>query len=105
MAQLDANKVEFNFAAAPVRATVDESLDELKQLLIQHPVDLRIPADLPPARMDSAHIKEVLVHLLENAAKYSPSGAPDSYHRRSARFDHEQAGHAHRQHRRPRPWD
>ena len=26
--------------------------------------------------MDSAHIKEVLVHLLENAAKYSPAGAP-----------------------------
>jgi two-component system sensor histidine kinase KdpD len=26
--------------------------------------------------MDSAHIKEVLVHLIENAAKYSPAGAP-----------------------------
>ena len=62
--------------AAPIRPTVDEALDELKQLLAQHPVDIRIPADLPPARMDSAHIKEVLVHLLENAAKYSPAGAP-----------------------------
>ena len=76
MAQLDANKVEFSFAAAPIRPTVDEALDELKQLLASHPVDVRIPADLPPARMDSAHIKEVLVHLLENAAKYSPAGAP-----------------------------
>ena len=76
MAQLDANKVEFHFETAPVRATVDEALDELKQLLAQHPVDVRIPADLPPARIDSAHIKEVLVHLLENAAKYSPPGAP-----------------------------
>jgi len=26
--------------------------------------------------MDPAHIKEVMVHLIENAAKYSPSGAP-----------------------------
>ena len=76
MAQLDANKVEFHFESAPVRATVDEALDELKQLLAQHPVDVRIPPDLPPARMDSARIKEVLVHLLENAAKYSPAGAP-----------------------------
>ena len=76
MAQLDANKVEFNFAAASIGPAVDESLDELKQLLSQHPVDVRIPADLPPARMDSAHIREVLVHLLENAAKYSPTGAP-----------------------------
>jgi two-component system, OmpR family, sensor histidine kinase KdpD len=76
MAQLDANKVEFTFAAAPVRPVVDESLDELKQLLTQHPVDVRIPADLPAARMDAAHVREVLVHLIENAAKYSPAGAP-----------------------------
>jgi len=76
MAQLDANKVEFRFQSAPIRPAIDEALDELKQLLVQHPMDVRIPADLPPAHMDSAHIKEVLVHLLENAAKYSPAGAP-----------------------------
>jgi two-component system, OmpR family, sensor histidine kinase KdpD len=76
MAQLDANKVEFRFASAPIGNAVEEALDELKQLLVQHPVDVRIPADLPNARMDSAHIKEVLVHLIENAAKYSPGNAP-----------------------------
>jgi two-component system sensor histidine kinase KdpD len=76
MAQLDANKVEFRLETAPLRPVVDEALEELKQLLVHHPVDVRIPADLPPARMDSAHIKEVLVHLIENAAKYSSSDAP-----------------------------
>src|SRR6202163_2567075 len=76
MAQLDANKVEFRFDSAPIGNAVEEALAELKQLLVQHPVDVRIPAGLPNARMDSAHIKEVLVHLLENAAKYSPAGAP-----------------------------
>jgi two-component system sensor histidine kinase KdpD len=76
MAQLDANKVEFRFEAAPIGHAVEEALDELKQLLVQHPVDVRIPAGLPNARMDPAHIKEVLVHLLENAAKYSPADAP-----------------------------
>ena len=76
MAQLDANKVEFRFASAPIGNVVEEALDELKQLLVQHPVDVRIPACLPNARMDSAHIKEVMVHLIENAAKYSPAGAP-----------------------------
>jgi two-component system sensor histidine kinase KdpD len=76
MAQLDANKVEFRFESAPIGNPVEEALDELKQLLVQHPVDVRIPAGLPTARMDSAHIKEVLVHLIENAAKYSPAGAP-----------------------------
>jgi two-component system sensor histidine kinase KdpD len=41
-------------------------------------VDVRIPAGLPNARMDSAHIKEVLVHLIENAAKYSPAALPSA---------------------------
>jgi two-component system, OmpR family, sensor histidine kinase KdpD len=76
MAQLDANKVEFRFESAPISGPVEEALIELKQLLVQHPVEVRIPADLPNAHMDSAHIKEVLVHLIENAAKYSPAGAP-----------------------------
>jgi two-component system sensor histidine kinase KdpD len=76
MAQLDANKVEFRFEAAPISKVVEAALDELKQLLVQHPVDVRIPGGLPNARMDSAHIKEVLVHLIENAAKYSPADAP-----------------------------
>ncbi len=76
MAQLDANKVEFRFESAPVNVPVAEALEELKQILTHHPVDVRIPADLPNARMDTAHIKEVLVHLIENAAKYSPTGAP-----------------------------
>ena len=76
MAQLDANKVEFRFESVSIRPTIGEALDELKQLLVQHPVEERIPDSLPSARMDSAHIKEVLVHLLENAAKYSPAGAP-----------------------------
>ncbi len=76
MAQLDANKVEFRFASASIGNVVEEALDELKQLLVHHPVDVRIPAGLPNARMDPAHIKEVLVHLIENAAKYSPADAP-----------------------------
>jgi len=76
MAQLDANKVEFNFVSTPVRPIVDQSLEEIKQLLGQHPVEVRIPPDLPAGRMDSERIKEVLVHLIENAAKYSPAGAP-----------------------------
>lgn len=76
MAQLDASKVEFRFVSASIGTVVEEAIEELKQLLVQHPVEVRIPADLPTARMDPAHVKEVLVHLIENAAKYSPAGAP-----------------------------
>ena len=53
MAQIDASKVEFHLESAPIRPLVDEALEELKQLLAQHPVEVRIPADLPAARMDA----------------------------------------------------
>jgi two-component system sensor histidine kinase KdpD len=76
MSQLDANKVEFGFGAVPIGVPVAEALEELKQLLMQHPVELRIPEGLPNARMDLPHIKEVFVHLIENAAKYSSATAP-----------------------------
>jgi two-component system sensor histidine kinase KdpD len=76
MSQLDANKVEFRFGAVPIGVPVAEALEELKQLLMQHPVELRIPEGLPNARMDLPHIKEVFVHLIENAAKYSTANAP-----------------------------
>jgi len=57
MSQLDANKVEFHFESAPIASVAEEAIEELKQLLVHHPVEVRIPADLPNARMDSAHIK------------------------------------------------
>jgi two-component system sensor histidine kinase KdpD len=76
MAQLDAGKLELRLEPARIRDVVDSSVEELKQVLTPHPVEVRIPPDLTPARMDSDRIKEVLVHLLENAAKYSPPETP-----------------------------
>ncbi len=76
MAQLDAGKVELRLEPTRIREVVDEAVEELKQVLTPHPVEVRIPADLAPARMDSGRIKEVLVHLLENAAKYSGPDTP-----------------------------
>jgi two-component system sensor histidine kinase KdpD len=76
MAQLDAGKVELHLEPHRIREVTEDALQELKQVLSSHPVEIRIPDDLAPARMDSDRIKEVLVHLLENAAKYSDSDAP-----------------------------
>jgi two-component system sensor histidine kinase KdpD len=76
MAQLDANKVELKLEPYPMREAVEEALQESKQTLGHHSLEVRLPSDLPLVRMDLARIKEVLTHLLENAAKYSPPQAP-----------------------------
>jgi two-component system sensor histidine kinase KdpD len=76
VAQLDAGKVELQREPTRMGELVGDAVEELKQALATHPVEIKVPADLPAVRMDSTRIKEVLVHLLENAAKYSPPDSP-----------------------------
>jgi two-component system, OmpR family, sensor histidine kinase KdpD len=76
MAQLDAHSVQLNLHAHAIREAVDNALEQSKQALRHHPVKIDLPDGLPMVRMDLARIKEVLIQLLENAAKYSPQESP-----------------------------
>jgi len=76
MAQLDANKVELELGPHAIREALDAAIEGSRNILGTHPIEIRLPGDLPKVRMDEARIKEVLMHLLENAAKYSPADAP-----------------------------
>lgn len=75
MAQLDAKEVKLEIAPHQIREAIDQALEDSKQVLSGHPVEVRLPDRLPQALMDVTWIKKVLQHLLENAAKYSPPGA------------------------------
>jgi PAS domain S-box-containing protein len=44
--------------------------------LAGHPITVSGPADLPPVQADPSHVERVLSNLIDNAAKYSPDGAP-----------------------------
>jgi two-component system sensor histidine kinase KdpD len=76
MAMLDANEVELHLEPHPIMDPINAALQEYKQVLKDHPVEVHIAPSLPSVRMDADRIKEVLVQLLENAAKYSPPGSP-----------------------------
>ena len=54
---------------------INAALDRTARALQQHPLVLDLPAELPPQWVDYIEIEQVLINLLENAAKYSP---PDS---------------------------
>lgn len=73
VAQLDARKVELHLEPHAIGEAVDKALQQLKNTLDQRIVDKSIPTDLPPIKIDLDRIVEVLVQLLDNAAKYSPS--------------------------------
>jgi two-component system sensor histidine kinase KdpD len=75
MAELDAKEVKLNVASHPIDDAISAALAE-RLWDSQHPIEVRLQPDLPPAMMDLTRITKVLAHLLENAAKYSPEGSP-----------------------------
>jgi two-component system sensor histidine kinase KdpD len=52
----------------------ETAIAKLQHELQPYTVQSSIPEDLPLVRMDVARITEVLVHLLDNASKYSAPG-------------------------------
>jgi len=55
---------------------VDRVVRRLEPRLADHPVVRDGDGALPPVRLDAVQIEQVLTNLIENAAKYSPRGAP-----------------------------
>ena len=76
MAQLDANQFELQLEARPILAAVEAAIEKARPALGRHPVDVQLPSNLPPVRMDKDRVTEVVTQLLENAAKYSSPESP-----------------------------
>lgn len=76
MAQLDAHEVKLDLEPHQIREAIDGALEDSRNMIGEHPVQIRLADNLPPAMMDVAWIKKVLQHLIENAVKYSPDHAP-----------------------------
>lgn len=76
VAQLDAHQLQFNFESHQIREAIDRALHNLQPALRRHTVEVKVPLNLPSMRMDIDRITEVITHLLDNAAKYSPPDTP-----------------------------
>jgi two-component system, OmpR family, sensor histidine kinase KdpD len=76
MSQLDSGEVELKFEPHPIGDIVAAALEHCKSGLGSRPVRIQVPSGLPPVRADLPRVREVLIHLLENANQYSPPGEP-----------------------------
>ncbi|HTW57627.1 MAG TPA: DUF4118 domain-containing protein [Terriglobales bacterium] len=75
MAQLDAGMFKLDLQPHFIQDALDPALQDAKAPLENHPVQV-IASNLPKVRMDVQRIREVIMHLLENAGKYSDPGSP-----------------------------
>ncbi|MHB8861610.1 MAG: DUF4118 domain-containing protein [Pirellulaceae bacterium] len=53
---------------------VGSALHRTRQAIERHPVEVRLPANLPLIHVDGLLLEQVFVNLLENAARYTPEG-------------------------------
>jgi two-component system, OmpR family, sensor histidine kinase KdpD len=75
VAQLESHEFQLDLQSCRVLDLAQAAVNDVKQTLGRHPVEVMVPEHLT-ARLDADRIKEVLVQLLENAAKYSPAESP-----------------------------
>ena len=76
MAQLDSGMFKLDLQPHSIQDALRPALEDAAPTLEKHSVEVFVPPDLPKVRMDVQRIREVLMHLLENAGKYSSNGIP-----------------------------
>ena len=76
LARLESKQVELDRKPHDVRETINQALESAKKFLGSHPVKIDCGDDVPTVEFDKDLIVNVLLQLLENAAKYSAPESP-----------------------------
>jgi K+-sensing histidine kinase KdpD len=82
--RVSASDVQPHLECADPRDIVNAAIRRRSRQLAAHNLDIRFDDELPMINVDSALVEEACGQLLENAAKYSPSGSTISVHTRAA---------------------
>jgi two-component system sensor histidine kinase KdpD len=75
MTKLESGALEPNATFCDASEIVGSALQRAGKVLQQHRTEVEIDADLPMFRIDPVLFEQVLFNLLDNAAKYSPTGS------------------------------
>ena len=74
MMRIEAGAVHLNKEWHPMDEIVGAALARLEERLRNHIVKTAFPPDLPLVQIDGVLLEQVMINLLENAAKYAPAG-------------------------------
>jgi two-component system sensor histidine kinase KdpD len=75
MTRLEAGAMKIRLAPGDVQDVIGAALERAARRLTGRPVHTDVAAELPVVQMDFVLMVQVLFNLLDNAAKYSPSGS------------------------------
>ena len=74
LSRIEAGGLVAHHSAFPVEDLIPDVVERLKPILGDRPIELGIPAGLPPLDIDEVFIDQVLTNLLENTARYAGPG-------------------------------
>ena len=76
MTRLESGALQLRREWHPLEEVIGAALSRLGKELADRRVDTRVPPDLPLVPIDDVLVEQVLVNLLDNAAKYTPRESP-----------------------------
>ncbi len=77
LSRIEAGKMELHFEEVDIKALIESVMSTARGLVKDRPVQLiqRLPDDLPTVRADQMRIRQVLLNLVSNAAKFTEEGS------------------------------
>ena len=76
LTRLESGSVKIEKEWQPLEEVIGSAIRRIESQLGDHPLEASIPAQVDLVPIDGLLIEQVLVNLLENAAKYTPLGSP-----------------------------
>jgi two-component system, OmpR family, sensor histidine kinase KdpD len=76
LSRIEAGAVDPDLDWCDLRDSVATAAEHVRALYGEHPIEISMPDDLPLVKADSVQMQRVFANLIENAAKFSPPGAP-----------------------------
>ncbi|RNC29168.1 MAG: Sensor protein KdpD [Candidatus Dichloromethanomonas elyunquensis] len=75
MARLESGMLKLNEDWCDIQDVIGVAVSRLGAFLADHPLEIKIPENLPLVQADYILIEQVLINLLDNAQKYSEPGS------------------------------
>jgi two-component system sensor histidine kinase KdpD len=76
LTRLEAGAIRLDRQLQPIEEVVGVVLERIDRAGSEHHIVAHLPDDLPPVPIDGLLMQQVLLNLLDNAAKFSPADAP-----------------------------